>query len=144
MDIQKLGGRAVQINKSIFRYIEHELYNYEQTKKDLALYREQILEGTAYPEVSVQSGPGDVTANKAVQLASSAFVVQAERVISSVDKALTILGDKHNELFKLKYQLGVTWPNITLDMGISDRTYYRLRRELVVTTGQQLGLINVE
>ena len=132
----------MQINKSIFRYIEHELYNYEQTKKDLALYREQILEGTAKPEVSVQSSPGDVTANKAVKLTSSAFVIQAERNITAIDRTLAILGDKHTELFKLRYRLGITWPNITLDMGISDRTYYRLRRELVVTVGQQMGLVN--
>ena len=132
----------MKINKSVFRYIEHELYNYSQTKKDLALYREQVLEGTPFPEVSVQTGPGDTTASKAVQLASSAFVVQAERVLSSVDKALTILGDKHRELFRLKYQMGTSWPNITIDMGISDRTYYRLRRELVCMVGQQLGLVN--
>ena len=132
----------MKISKSIFRYIEHELYNYEQTKKDLALYREQILEGTAYPEVSVQSGPGDVTANKAVQLASSAFVVQAERTISAIDRALEMLGNRHKELFKLKYQMGVSWPQITIDMGISDRTYYRLRRELVCMVGQQMGLVN--
>lgn len=132
----------MKINKSIFRYIEHELYNYSQTKKDLALYREQILEGTAYPEVSVQSGPGDVTANKAVKLTSSAFVVQAERTLSAIDRSLEILGERHQELFRLKYQMGVSWPNITIDMGISDRTYYRLRRELVITVGQHLGLVN--
>ena len=134
----------MRINKSIFRYIEHELYNYEQTKKDLQLYREQVLEGTASHEVSVQNGPGDVTANKVIKLTSSAFVVRAERVINAIEKSLDILGDRHKELFKLKYQKGVTWPNITLDMGISDRTYYRLRRELVITVGQYLGLINVE
>jgi RinA family phage transcriptional activator len=134
----------VRINKSIFRYIEHELYNYEQTKKDLQLYREQVLEGTASPEVSVQNSPGDVTANKVIKLTSSAFVVRAERVINAIEKSLDILGDRHKELFKLKYQIGVTWPNITIDMGISDRTYYRLRRELVITVGQHLGLINVE
>lgn len=134
----------MRINKSIFRYIEHELYNYEQTKKDLQLYREQILEGTAKPEVSVQSSPGDVTQSKAIKLTSSTFVVQAERTISAIDRALDMLGDRHKELFRLKYQLGVSWPNITIDMGISDRTYYRLRRELVITVGQHLGLINVE
>ncbi len=135
---------TLQINKSIFRYIEHELYSYEQTKKDLALYREQILEGTVYPEVSVQSGISDTTQAKAVKLTSSAFVIQSERVIQAIEKSLDILGDRHKELFKLKYQLGVSWPNITMDMGISDRTYYRLRRELVCMVGQQMGLINVE
>lgn len=134
----------MRINKSIFRYIEHELYNYEQTKRDLQLYREQVLEGTVSPEVSVQSSPGDVTANKAVKLTSSAFVVQAERIINAIDKSLDVLGDKHKELFTLKYQMGISWPNIVIDMGISDRTYYRLRRELVIMVGQQLGLINVE
>lgn len=134
----------MRINKSVFRYIEHELYNYEQTKKDLALYREQVLEGTAKPEVPAQPGYSDITSNKAVKLTSSAFVVQAERVVQAIDKSLAILGDRHKELFKLKYQMGVSWPNITIDMGISDRTYYRLRRELVVMVGQQLGLINVE
>lgn len=134
----------MRINKSIFRYIEHELYNYEQTKRDLQLYREQVLEGTSTPEVSVQSSPGDVTANKAVKLTSSAFVMQAERIINAIDKSLDVLGDKHKELFTLKYQMGISWPNIVIDMDISDRTYYRLRRELVIMVGQQLGLINVE
>lgn len=134
----------MRINKSIFRYIEHELYNYEQTKKDLALYREQILEGTPRPDVSSQTGPSDITQSKAIKLTSSAFVVQAERTISAIDRALDMLGDRHKELFRLKYQMGVSWPNITIDMGISDRTYYRIRRELVLTVGQQLGLINVE
>ena len=134
----------MKINKSIFRYIEHELYNYSQTKKDLALYREQILEGTAYPEVSVQSGPGDVTANKAVKLTSSAFVVQAERIIGAIDKSLAILGDKHKMLFELKYQQDIPWPEITIEMGISDRSYFRLRRELVCMVGQQMGLLGLE
>lgn len=133
----------MRINKSIFRYIEHELYNYEQTKKDLQLYREQVLEGTVSPEVSVQSSPGDVTANKAVKLTSSAFVVQAERIIGAIDKSLAILGDKHKMLFELKYQQDIPWPEITIEMGISDRSYFRLRRELVATVGQQLGIINV-
>jgi RinA family phage transcriptional activator len=134
----------MQINKSVFRYIEHELYNYEHTKRDLALYREEILESTLFRDVAVQNGPGDSTASKVVKLTSAAFVVQAVRVISAIEKSLEILGDKHKELFKLKYQMGETWPNVAIDMGISDRTYYRLRRELVITVGQQLGLVNIK
>ena len=134
----------MRINKSVFKYIEHELYNYDQTKRDPALYREQILEGSTVPEVSAQSGPGDVTANKAVKLPSSAFVVQAERIIGAIDKSIAILGDKHKMLFELKYQQDIPWPEITIEMGISDRSYFRLRRELVATVGQQLGIINVE
>ncbi len=133
----------MRINKSVFRYIEHELYSYEQTKKDLALYREKILEGTAKLEVSVQSGPGDVTANKAVKLTSSAFIMQAERIINAVEESLAILGEKHKKLFRLKYMDCRPWQEVAMEMG-SDRTYFRIRREIVAMVGQKLGLLDTE
>jgi len=55
-----------------------------------------------------------------------------------------MLGDRHKELFKHKYQKGLPWQEVALEMDISDRTYFRLRRELVMTVGQQLGLLNIE
>lgn len=134
----------MKIDKSIFRYIEHELYNYDETKRELARYREDVLEGTHFPEVSVRSNPGNPTAQKAIKLTSSVFVVQAEKVISAIDRSLNILGDRHKELFKYKYQKGLPWQEVVLEMDISDRTYFRLRRELVMTVGQQLGLLNIE
>ncbi len=134
----------MRIDKSIFRYIEHELYNYDETKRELARYREDVLEETHFPEVSVRSNPGNPTAQKAIKLTSSVFVVQAEKVISAIDRSLNILGDRHKELFKYKYQKGLPWQEVVLEMDISDRTYFRLRRELVMTVGQQLGLLNIE
>ncbi len=134
----------MRINKSVFKYIEHELYNYEQTKKDLLFYRAQIIEGVSAPEVNVQSRLGDVTANKAIKLVSSAFIGQAERVIGSIDKALIMLGEKHKRLFKLKYQDGLPWQEVMIEMEIGERSYFRLRRELVIMVGQQLGVLNVE
>ena len=134
----------MRIDKSIFRYIEHELYSYDETKRELARYREDVLEGTHFPEVSVRSNPGNPTAQKAIKLTSSVFVVQAEKVISAIDRSLNILGDRHKELFKYKYQKGLPWQEVCLEMNISDRTYFRWRRELVMTVGQQLGLLNIE
>ena len=134
----------MRIDKSVFRYIEHELYQYDNTKKELELYREEILEGTHFPEVSVKSDPGDSTANKVMRLTSSAFVIQAERVTNAVDKALAVLGDKHRELFRHRYQKGLPWQEVALEMDISDRTYFRLRRDLVTVVGQQLGVLNIE
>ena len=134
----------MKIDKSIFRYIEHELYSYDETKRELARYREDVLEGTHFPEVSVRSDPGDSTASKVIKLTLSAFVMHAEKVINAVDKSLAILGDKHRELFKYKYQKGLPWQEVCLEMDISDRTYFRWRRELVMTVGQQLGLLNIE
>lgn len=134
----------MRIDKSIFRYIEHELYNYDETKRELARLKEEVIEGTHFAEVPAYTGPGDPTGNKAVKLASSAFVIHAEKIIKAIDRSLAILGDRHKELFYYKYQKGLPWQEVALEMNISDRTYFRLRRELVAMVGQQLGLLNIE
>ena len=134
----------MRINNSVFKYIEHELYNYNQTKKDMKLYREQILESTSKPEAGSKSNISDTTASKAVRLVSSTYLMQAERVVDAIEQSLDLLGDRHKELFKLRYERNISWPRITIEMGISDRTYYRMRREIVLTVGQKLGLIKFE
>lgn len=133
----------MKIDNSVFRYIEHELYNYDKTKKDLELYRENVLESTPFKEVSVQAGLGDPTASKAVKLSSSAFVINAENVLYAVDKALAVLGDRYRDIFKYKYQLGWPWQEVAVELDLSDRTYFRLRRELVAVVGQYMGLVDV-
>lgn len=131
----------MRINKAIFRYIEFELYNYEQTKKDLELERERILESSPCQEVAVQSDIGDSTANKAIKLTTSASIIKDERVINSIDKAISILGEKHAKLFKLKYIDDRPEKEVYLVMNISRGHYFKIRRELVETVGLQLGLL---
>ena len=139
-----MGGDSLRIDDRVFKYIEYELYNYEQTKRDLALYREQVLEGTPKPEVSVQSGLSDPTASKAIKLATSAFIMHAEQIINAVDKSLEMLGERHKKLFKLKYINCMPWQEIIYEMNISDGTYYRLRWEIVAAVGQKLGLVDIK
>ena len=134
----------MRINKSVFRYIEFELYNYQETKRELERYKEEILESTNIPEVNVQTMPGNVTESKAIKITSSPFVMRAEKTIKAIDKALAILGEQHWRIFKLKYCDCMPWQEVCLEMDISDRTYFRWRRELVAMVGQQLGLLNIE
>lgn len=133
----------MKISTSIFRYIEHELYNYEETIKELKNCRESIIEGTQVSDVAVQSGLGDSTASKAVKLVTSNYILQMERVIKAIDKSLSLLADSHRELFRLKYIECLSLKEVYLEMNISKRSYYRIRRELIKTVGQQLGLIKI-
>lgn len=134
----------MRIHNSIFRYIEFELYQYDETKKELARYKEEILESTNKPEVNVKTMPGNITESKAIKIASSPFVMRAERTIKAIDKALAMLGENHWRLFKLKYCDCMPWQEIVITMNISDRQYFKLRRELVIAVGQNLGLLNIE
>ena len=134
----------MRIDKSIFRYIEHELYNYDETKRELTRLKEEIIEGAHFIEAPVHTSPGNPTEQKAIKLTTSAHITYLEKVVDAIDRSLNILGDRHKELFKYKYQKGLPWQEIALEINISDRTYFRLRRELVAMVGQQLGLINID
>lgn len=133
----------MKIHKSIFRYIEYELYNYEDIKKELNSYKEEITESTATPETHVKGGISNITENKAIKLTTSVFIVRAERTIKAIEKALGLLEEKHRDLFKLKYIEILPWQVICMELDISDRSYFRLRREVVITVGQQMGLLNL-
>lgn len=134
----------MRIERRVFRYVEYELYNYDNTKKELQRYREAILEGSpGQQEIKVQTGTGDPTAKKAIQLVSSAFIARAEQTIQAIEKSLAMLSEGHRKLFKLKYQECLPWQEVAIELEVSDRTYFRMRRELVTTVAQQLGLINI-
>jgi len=135
----------VRIEHRVFKYVEHELYNYDNTKKMLQQYREAILESSpGQQEIKVQTGTGDPTAKKALQLVSSAFIARAEQTIQAIERSLAMLTEDHRKLFKLKYQDCLPWQEVIIELGVSERTYFRMRRELVITVAQQLGLINIE
>lgn len=133
----------MKVSKAVFGYIEYEMYSYKETKKEIGLYKEQIIESRPSSEVSVQSQLADTTASKGIKLMSSPFVLKAEKTVNAIDKSLNLLGAKHKELFELKYINGLPLNEVYLEMNISKRSYYRIRRELVTAVGQQLGLINV-
>lgn len=134
----------MRINKAIFRYIEHELFSYQQTKREIELFRDDILNGINRPDVPCQSGLSDITASKAIKLTSSAFILKAEKTIDAIHKSLGMLGDTHNKLFDLKYIDGRPKNEVYLEMNISESHYFKIRRELVETVGLQLGLLNFE
>lgn len=134
----------IKVEKCVFQYIEHELYCYDDTRKDLEFQIQEIIHGKLMPDVKVQNEPGDTTSNKAIRLATSAYILQAEKNLKAIDKALDMLADIHRELFKLKYQSRLSWKEVMLEMNISESTYFRLRRTLVTAVGQKMGLLNIK
>jgi len=134
----------MRIERRVFRYVEYELYNYDITKKELERCREEILESSpAPPEVNVQSDLGDPTAKKAEKLLSTTYIARAEQTVNAIEKSLDMLTDVHRRLFKLKYRDCLPWQEVAIELEISDRTFFRTRRELVAMVAQQLGLINI-
>ena len=132
------------LHPNVFKYIEHELYNYTTSKRELANIREEILESSASQEVCVQSTPSSSVESKVVKLTSSVAIAKIERVILAVDRSLVRLKDDHQMLFDLKYKQGRSWQQVCIDMPCSESSCYNIRRELVFAVADALGFIFLE
>jgi len=129
--------------RAIFRYIEHELYGYEQTKKAIEDMREDILEGNGFTAKGLVPGAGyinDPTARKAVRLVTSKALRKMADNVVAIDRAMARLNGDHRKLFVLKYLKTMPWLKVCHEMDISDRKFFRLRREIVLMVAAEMGL----
>lgn len=133
----------MSIEKANFRAIEAELYGYLDTKRELELMEEEILEGSPFQEVAVQSGTtGDTTANKAIKLVSSKELLEVRRRINAIEKTLVVLQQNETKLrlLQMKYfERKFTDQGIMMELHIGNNTFYRWRREIVRLVGSYLG-----
>jgi len=134
----------MNVKRANFKMIEAELYCYEESKRQLELLREEIIESTPTQEVNVKTGPGDPTQTKAIKLVNSREIIEMERRLKAIDKAIEILKTSNEprkyELLRMKYfERRYTDVGICMELGISERTFYRWRREIIELIANFLG-----
>lgn len=135
------GVADVQLSRAVFQYIEYELLNYDTTRQVLDELREDVIGETTRPEVMVSGGrTPDPTVTKTVKLVQCAALARMERVVRAVDRSLGKLSDNHRHLFDAKYCRCMKWPQVCREMAISERSFFRIRRELVAMVAHELGL----
>lgn len=132
----------MNIEQANFKAIEAELYGYFDTKKELELMEEEILEGSPFQEVAVQCGNGDTTANKAIKLISSKEILEVRRRINAIERVMFILQQNEYKLrlLQMKYfERKYSDIGIQQELNISRETFYRWRRDIIKLVGQYLG-----
>jgi len=131
----------VKLEKSVFRYIEHELYNYKYTLQTIEDLRENIIDSVPLRETVPSAGfISDPTARKATKLVTNTALARMTRTVAAIEKALNRLNQDHRAVFELKYCQALPWKRVCDEMPVSERTYFRLRRELVYMVAMELGL----
>jgi len=134
-------GEQVKLSRAVFRYIEHELYNYDQTLAEIEFIRDDIIEAPPLKEAVPSTGfISDPTGRKAAQLVTNTALARMARTVKAIDKALARLTDNHRALFDLKYRQYLSWQQVCQELPVSERTYFRIRRELVQMVATELGL----
>ena len=133
------------MNKAIFRYVEFELYNFENTKKEIELMRQSITESTPEFEYrpeqqsNLKTRPTEV---KGIKLASSPALVRMERTVRVIEMVLQNLGREYQDIYHLKYNRGMSNERICAECHMGKTKFYEMRRKIVEQVARSLGLIN--
>jgi len=129
-----------------FRYIESELYQFDQTKKRLKELKAEIACENltqSYNNSGVMSGNSVSSKTEAagIKLLSSAALCRMARNINAISRALQFLNEDQLDLFHLKYKKQMPWQQILKELGIAQATYYRWRKKIVYLVARELGML---
>ena len=87
-----------------------------------------------------RSTVSDPTFSKTALLCSNVTLQYMERTIKAIDTALMRLDELHNEIFEMRYRQNKNWRQIISEVPVSERQYFRKRREIILAVAVQLGL----
>lgn len=137
----------MKIDKTVYRYIEFELYHYEQYKKEIQLERERILDASPCPPDGQPKGNqvSNPTQDKGIRLIegpTSVAVLKMERVIEAVEGSLKRLSPDHSKIFRMIYINGrKDRYGMCDDIHVSYETFNRYKNDIVKNVGKDLGVI---
>ena len=129
------------------KIIEWELRNYHNTVCELAMMREEIIDGGGaiqYDAIRVQCGPGNPTENKVMRLRSSVALREMERRVEAIGYLLHGLANHPEKgrlrLIEMKYfENRYTDDGICEQLKISKATFYNWRNESLNIIADRLG-----
>ncbi len=139
------------LDRRLYKIIEWHLYNYDETKRWLEEYKNDII-NTSPPELTIggggsgQSHHSDPTALKTLKLTKKE-VLEKEKWLQVIDKVRQHFTDEKGRLLNMKYEEELGNEHIAMELHIDRATYYRWRNEIVLFTAmlaQKYGLIDIE
>lgn len=136
--------------RDVFRHVEAELYAYPIRKREIERLREEILhphddepdDKTVVKGANSVRQVGDPTGRQAIRLATNARLLHLQRVQDAVDQTIDQLPEVKREFVRVKYWTKpqrLTAIGICEELGISDRTFTRWRKQVVYGIAEKLG-----
>ncbi len=137
-----------RIPKEVARYIEYELDHFEQYKRELEFERERILEASVSPTAVLgtiaSTNISNVTLNKSIKLVEGTAILALERRVNAVERMLLVVTHEHKDFFNeyfLKKNKNII--NVCHSIHISRETFYRYKKEIIITVGMEMGVLQV-
>lgn len=139
-----------KIRKGTFIYVEMELSNYHETRREIVRLKSEILHATPDPgDQTIVKGknsvrqPGDPTGRTATLMLSHRKLEQMERVVEAIEFIVEGLPDEKKELIRLRYWTRpqtLTWEGIAQRLKYNRATVIRWRDDIVMSIADRIGL----
>jgi RinA family phage transcriptional activator len=99
------------MKKSVFRYIEAEIYDYHETGREIQQLREEILQGGQQEQqIRIQSSRlSDPTGRKATRLLTDRRLKRLQEVSSAIQRVIDNLPPEKRRLIEIKYWERCFW-----------------------------------
>ena len=139
--------QVIELTKITFKKIEAEWFNYFNTKREIALIREEIM-NPFQEKVDENIGGGRSnevgrpTERIATRLSLNKQLNHLQDIVEAIDQVYEALPEEYQKLVKLRYwskNRQLTWDGIALELNISKRQAMRWRDEIIQATSEVLG-----
>jgi len=133
------------LSKAKIKYIESELYDYEDTLMLVRNTRDSIIDDQSidYSKEKIStSNTYNAVEEKAIELVTNKQLKRAIETIAAIDKAVKVFSEDELEFYKLRYINQIHWKKIiSCHMPMSERSYYRIKNKIIETVAIEMGLI---
>ncbi len=134
------------MDRDVRAYVEMELENYNDTRRELAELINDILEASPPPPDGMPRGstPGDPTAQKATRLTTSKRIQYLEQTIKAIESVVDNLDPERLRLVELRYwqrPRRYTDEGIALKLNVSRMTMYRWNVDICRAVAVRLGVL---
>lgn len=139
--------QVIELTKITFKKIEAEWYNYHNTKREITLIREEIM-NPFREEIDENIGGGrsnevgKPTERIATRLSLNKQLNHLNDIVTAIDEVYEVLPEEYKKLVQLRYwskNRQLTWDGIALKLNVSKRQAMRWRDEIIQATSEVLG-----
>ena len=133
-----------KLNRKVKSYILYEIEMYHENKKQLAEYKQDIIEASPLPADGQPRGSGlsNPVESKAIRIESSAYIRRTEQTVRAIERAFERVDHNHYRVIDMMYWRRThTASGVGMVLKASKSTVYNWIDDVVMLVAKELGYI---
>lgn len=137
----------LKMNRNTYRYLESEISSFADTQKEYQRRRAELLtDRQEVDEAQSSSKPNTIsnpTERYALRLVDDKRLAKLREIIEAIQTVYDASTHEHKQFIEMNYwqkPRARTIDGIAIELGVSPRTLYRMRNEIVYNLAKKLGI----